>query len=114
MKTNSCSYTQVSDFFIDNTGGQAIGIRNKRATYKSSTTVEYSNSMVDIVIKDQAIPKEIANTACRSLDEEIGHKKREGALEADKRVSSVGLEWTMQTLEALRAFETAFKADVRT
>jgi hypothetical protein len=69
--------------------------------------------MVAIVTKDQAIPKATANAACRSLDEEIERKKKEGALEAGKS-SSVGLEWTVETRDAVRAFESAFKADVRT
>jgi hypothetical protein len=67
--------------------------------------------MVDIVIKDQAIPKATADAACRSLDEEIDRKQREGALEAGKE-TSVGLEWTVKAQDALRAYEDAFKANV--
>jgi hypothetical protein len=67
--------------------------------------------MADIVVKDQAIPNAIANAACRSLDEEIGRKRREGALEAG-RGTSVSLEWTGKAIEALKAYEDAFKVDV--
>jgi hypothetical protein len=67
--------------------------------------------MVDIVVKDQAIPKATANDACESLQEEIDRKRREGALEAGKG-TSVSLEWTGEAMEALRAYEEAFKADV--
>jgi hypothetical protein len=69
--------------------------------------------MVTIVTKDQAISEAVANAACRSLDEEIGRKRKEGALEAGIS-SSVGLEWTVETRDAVRAFEAAFKTDVRT
>jgi hypothetical protein len=69
--------------------------------------------MVDIVIKDQAIPEATAAAACRSLDEEISRKRKEGALEAGKE-TSVGLEWTVEAQDALRAYEVAFKSDVRT
>jgi hypothetical protein len=69
--------------------------------------------MVAIVTKDQVIPKATADAACRSLDEEIARKRGEGALEAGIS-SSVGLEWTVETRDAVRAFEAAFKADVRT
>jgi len=62
-----------------------------------------------IVTKDQAIPIAIAEAACRSLDKEIDRQRKEGALEAGK-ASSVRLEWTTQTWEAVRAFEAAFKA----
>jgi hypothetical protein len=68
--------------------------------------------MVDIVIKDQAIPKETTNAACRSLDEEIDRKQKEGALEAGKEDTSVRLEWTVEAVAALRAYEDAFKANV--
>jgi hypothetical protein len=68
--------------------------------------------MVDIVVKDQAIPKATANDACKSLDEEIGRKRREGALEAAVKGASVKLEWTGEAMEALRAYEDTFKADV--
>ena len=69
--------------------------------------------MVAIVTKDQAIPKEIANAACESLDKEIDRKREEGALEAGIS-SAVRLEWTVQTREAVRVFETALKVNVRT
>jgi uncharacterized protein (UPF0147 family) len=69
--------------------------------------------MVAIVTKDQAIPKEIANAASESLDKEIDRKREEGALEAGIS-SSVRLEWTVQTREAVRVFEAALKANVRT
>lgn len=69
--------------------------------------------MVAIVTKDQAIPKATADAAYRSLDEEVNRKRTEGALEAGIS-SSVGLEWTVETLDAVRAFEAAFKTDVRT
>jgi len=62
------------------------------------------------VIKDQAIPKATADAASRSLDEEIDRKQREGALEAGKE-TSVGLEWTVEAQDALRAYEVAVKAD---
>jgi len=70
--------------------------------------------MVDIVVKDQAIPKATANAAGGSLDEEIARKRGEGALEADvaTSVTSVSLEWTGEAIEALRAYEDAFKANV--
>jgi hypothetical protein len=67
--------------------------------------------MVAVVTKDQAIPRAIATAACSSLDEEIDRKRKEGALEAGIS-SSVGLEWTVETREAVRAFESAFKANV--
>jgi len=67
--------------------------------------------MVDIVVKDQAIPEATANAACGSLDEEIRRKRREGALEAGI-ATSVSLEWTGKAIEALKAYEDAFKADV--
>jgi len=66
-----------------------------------------------IVTKNQAIPKDTADAAYRSLNREIDRKKEEGALEAGIS-SSVRLEWTLQTQEAVRVFETAFKANVRT
>ncbi|KAF4637534.1 hypothetical protein G7Y89_g550 [Cudoniella acicularis] len=69
-----------------------------------------SNSMVDIVVKDQAIPKATANDACGSLDEEIRRKRREGKLEAGI-ATTVSLEWTGEAIEALRAYENVFKAD---
>jgi len=56
-----------------------------------------------IITKAQAIPKEIADAACASLDKEVARKKEEGALEAGK-ASSVKLEWTIQTQDAVRAF----------
>jgi len=62
--------------------------------------------MVAIVTKDQAIPKATADAACRSLDKEIARKREEGALEAGKS-SSVKLEWSIQTREAVRAFEAS-------
>lgn len=68
--------------------------------------------MVAIITKEQAIPKATADAACRSLDEEINRKRREGALEAGVS-SSVGLEWTIETRDAVRAFEDVFKSDVR-
>ncbi|KAH9205068.1 hypothetical protein DL95DRAFT_397995 [Leptodontidium sp. 2 PMI_412] len=66
--------------------------------------------MVAIVTKDYVIPQETAEAAFRSLDEEVGRKKREGALDAGK-LSSVGLEWTVETHDAVRAFEAALKAN---
>ena len=66
-----------------------------------------------IVTKNQAISKDTADAAYRSLNREIGRKKEEGALEAGIS-SSVRLEWTLQTQEAVRVFETALKANVRT
>jgi hypothetical protein len=69
--------------------------------------------MVTIVTKDQAIPKETADAACKSLDKEIDRKREEGALDAGTS-SAVRLEWTVQTREAVRVFETALKANVRT
>ena len=67
--------------------------------------------MVDVVVKDQAIPEATANAACRSLDEEIARKQREGALDAG-RATFLPLEWTVELVDALRAYEDAFKADV--
>jgi hypothetical protein len=60
--------------------------------------------MATIVTKDKAIPKAIADAACQSLDKEIARKTGEGALDAGK-MSSVRLEWTKQTQDAVRAFE---------
>ena len=60
--------------------------------------------MVGIVTKAEAIPKTIADAACRSLDKEIARKREEGALEAGKS-SSVKLEWTTQILDAVHAFK---------
>ncbi|KAH6714038.1 hypothetical protein BKA61DRAFT_55154 [Leptodontidium sp. MPI-SDFR-AT-0119] len=65
--------------------------------------------MVALVIKDQAIPKTIAEAACRSLDKEIARQREEGALEAGK-ASSVKLEWTTQTRDVVNVFVDAFKA----
>jgi hypothetical protein len=62
--------------------------------------------MTTLVIKDKAIPKDVADAACRSLDKEIARKRGEGALEAGKK-SSVKLEWTKETQSAVRAFESA-------
>ena len=60
--------------------------------------------MVAIVTKYQVIPKATADAACGSLDKEIARKREEGALKAGK-TSSVKLEWTTETREAVRAFE---------
>jgi hypothetical protein len=49
------------------------------------------NNMADIVTKDQAIPKAIAGSACRSLDTEVERKRKEGALDAGT-TTSVRLE----------------------
>jgi hypothetical protein len=84
--------------------------RSEFERYRESNTPV---DMVDIVTKDQAISKEIADAACRSLDEDVDRKRREGKLDAGKS-SSVGLEWTIETRAALRAYEAAFLANVRT
>jgi uncharacterized protein (UPF0147 family) len=110
---SSSSSLYVSSILVANTCGQAIGIRStKRATYENSTAIRHpATSMVDIVVKDQAIPRAIAKDACESLQEEIDRKRREGALEAGEG-TSVSLEWTEEAIEALRAYEEAFKAHV--
>jgi hypothetical protein len=55
---------------------------------------EKPRNSVAIVTKNQAISKDTADTAYRSLNREIGRKKEEGALEAGIS-SSVRLEWTL-------------------
>jgi hypothetical protein len=62
-----------------------------------------------IVAINQAIPKPIADAAHRSLDKEIARQREEGKLEAGK-ASSVRLEWTVETREAITAFGAAFEA----
>ena len=66
-----------------------------------------------VVIKDHVIDQKTADAACKSLDDDVDRKRREGALEAGKS-SFVGLEWTREATIAVTEFETAFNENVRT
>ena len=57
-----------------------------------------------IVTKDKAVPKEIADAACRSLDMEVARKREEGLLEAGVK-SQLILDKTTE----IKALENAFQ-----
>ena len=69
---------------------------------------EDPEKIADIVTKHQVIPKEIADAAYKSLDNEVDRKRREGALEARKKLSAVKLEWTTLARKAARAFDAVY------
>jgi hypothetical protein len=66
------------------------------------------------MIKDQAIPKETANAACRSLNKEIDWKQKKGTLKTGKEDILVRLKWTVEAVAVLRAYKNAFKANIWT
>lgn len=77
------------------------------AARRSSSEVRYmklrsGNDM--IVIKDEAVPKEIADAACRSLDIEVARKREEGELEAGVKSQHL-LKKTTEILALENAFQ---------